>query len=118
MAEPAAPATGATEPQQDDDEGYTGPATVVVDGEEIRVEVRLECRHEPFDGRVHWSGRIRAHPRLSELIGDGGAEVEIRTDGHAATGRLAEVDMWQRYRATGVGHPPFAMDPPPSPETD
>ncbi|MDN5919409.1 MAG: DUF4873 domain-containing protein, partial [Pseudonocardia sp.] len=96
-----------------DDEGYTGPATVVLDGEQIPVQVRLECRLEPFDGKVHWSGRVLVNARLTELIGNGSAEVELRTGGHSAPGKLAEPDMWQRYRATGVGHPPFAMDDPP-----
>lgn len=102
-----------------DEEGYSGPATVVLDGgEEIPVAVRLECRHEPFDGRVHWSGRVLAQPRLTEMLGNDGADVEVRTGTHAAPGRLAEPDMWGRYRLTGTGHPPFPMDEPPAPETD
>ncbi len=112
------PEQTATPPAEHDDEGYSGPATVVLDGEQIEVEVRLECRHEPFDGKVHWSGRVLGNARLTELLGDGGAEVELRTGRHSAPGRLSEPDMWQRYRATGVGHPPFAMDEPPEPEDD
>lgn len=114
MAEQTAPAST----EHDDEEGYTGPATVVLDGEEIGVEVRLECRHEPFDGRIHWSGRVLANARLTELVGNGSADVEFRTGAHSAPGKLSEADLWQRYRATGVGHPPFALDAPPEPESD
>lgn len=113
-----APAGQDDHDEDHDDEGYTGPATVVLDGEQIPVQVRLECRHEPFDGKLRWSGRVLVNARLTELIGSGGADVEVRTDAYSAPGRLAEPDMWDRYRATGVGHPPFAMDEPPEPEPD
>ena len=88
---------------------YDGPATIVVDGEEIAVEVVLGCHHEPFDGKLHWAGRVKAEPRLAALVGTG-ATVEVRTDGHAAPGRLGDPDLWDRYRLTGVGRPPFALD--------
>lgn len=95
--------------EHEHDGGYDGPATIVVDGTEIAVEVRLGCQHEPFDGRLHWAGRVKAEPRLAALAGTG-ADVEVRTDGYAATGRLADPDMWDRYRLTGTGRPPFAID--------
>lgn len=100
------------------DEGYRGPATLVVDGEEIRVEVLLDARHEPYDGRLHWSGRVRAHQRLTELLGTRGADAEIRTPGHTAVGTLSEPDVWDRFRIAGTGRPPFGLDDPPPPETD
>jgi len=102
MAEPAHDA-------HEHDGGYDGPATIVVDGTEVTVEVRLGCHHEPFDGKLHWTGRVRAEPRLTALVGTG-ADVEVHTDGHAAPGRLGDPDLWDRYRLTGVGRPPFALD--------
>lgn len=104
-------------PEHEHDEGYTGTATVVVDDEEVAVEVRLRYRHEPFDGRLRWSGRVCAHQRLTELAG-GGADVRVRTGGHSATGRLDDPDLWDRYRLSGVGPPPFAVNEPPPPESD
>ncbi|MBC3190226.1 DUF4873 domain-containing protein [Pseudonocardia sp. C8] len=101
-----------------DDEGYRGPATLVVAGETIDVEVLLDARHEPFDGRLHWSGRVRACRRLGELLGTRGGPAEIRTPGHAAVGTLSEPDPWNRFRITGTGPPPFGLDGPPPPETD
>lgn len=100
------------------EEGYRGPATLLVAGEELAVEVLLDARHEPFDGRLHWSGRVRAHRRLGELLGSRGGEAELRTPGHAATATLSEPDPWDRFRITGVGAPPFALDGPPPPESD
>ncbi|TCK26471.1 DUF4873 domain-containing protein [Pseudonocardia endophytica] len=93
----------------DHDGEYEGPATIVVDGTEVVVEVRLGCHHEPFDGKLHWAGRVKAEPRLAELVGTG-ADVEVRTEGHSATGRLGDADLWDRYRLTGTGRPPFALD--------
>lgn len=119
MAEQSAPESPVGHGEDHEDEGYAGPALVVFDdGEEVTVEVRLECRHEPFDGRVHWSGRAAVAQRLTERLGNGTAAVLLRTGTHAAPGTLAEPDMWGRYRITGVGHPPFSMDAPPEPESD
>lgn len=89
--------------------GYDGPATIVVDGTEIAVEVRLGCHHEPFDGRLHWAGRVKAEPRLAALAGTG-ADVEVRTEAHTAPARIGDRDLWDRYRLTGVGRPPFPLD--------
>ncbi|ALE74897.1 putative monooxygenase [Pseudonocardia sp. Ae168_Ps1] len=102
----------------DDDEGYRGPAELVVDGETLAVEVLLDARHEPFDGRMHWSGRVLAHPRLTELLGTGGGRAEVRTPGHSAVGALSEPDPWDRFRITGTGPPPFPLDDPPPPASD
>ncbi|MEV1296046.1 DUF4873 domain-containing protein [Pseudonocardia sp. NPDC049635] len=102
----------------DPDGGYRGPATLVVDGEEISVQVLLDARHEPFDGRLHWSGRVLAHQRLTALLGTRGADTEIRTPGHTAVGTLSDPDMWGRFRIAGTGRPPFRLDDPPPPETD
>lgn len=100
------------------DEGYSGPATLLVDGEHLDVEVLLDSRHEPYDGRLHWSGRVRAHRRLTELLGGRSAEAELRTPGHSATGTISEPDLWGRFRIAGAGTPPFPLDAPPPPESD
>ena len=100
------------------DEGYRGPATLVVAGEELAVEVLLDARTEPFDGRLRWSGRVRTNHRLTELLGTRGGTAEVRTPGHAATGTLSDPDPWDRFRLAGVGAPPFPLDGPPPPETD
>ncbi|MFP5023181.1 DUF4873 domain-containing protein [Pseudonocardia phyllosphaerae] len=108
----------ATDEQATDDEGYTGPATLVVAGEEITVEVLLTARNEPFDGRLHWSGRVREHERVTTLLDGGTGTAELRTPGHTATGTLSDPDTWGRYRISGIGRPPFALDEMPPPGSD
>lgn len=99
------------------DEGYRGPATLVAGDRTLEVEVLLDARHEPFDGRMHWSGRVLAHQGLTELIGPRGGRAEIRTPGHTAVGTLSDPDPWNRFRIAGTGHPPFPVDGPPPPES-
>jgi hypothetical protein len=91
----------------DHDGGYTGPAVLTVDGRDLPVHARLDARHEPHDGRLHWFGRVR--PACGDLPG---GPVELRTDAGRAAGRLGEADPWGRYRITGVGTPPFRLDEP------
>jgi hypothetical protein len=98
------------------DEGYTGPAVLTVDGRDVPVHVRLDARHEPQDGRLHWFGRMSlgdgsAEPALLAALTGGGA-LELRTGGGRAAARVGDQDPWGRYRVTGVGAPPYAVDEP------
>lgn len=52
-----------------DEEGYTGPATVLLDDTELEVSVQLRGHFQPIDGYYHWYGRIAASEALSELVG-------------------------------------------------
>lgn len=101
-------------PETDDHEdGYSGEATLSVDGRELRVKAILDARHEPQDGRLHWFGRLvlPAGSGPGNLSGD----VELSTPSGRAPGRLGDVDPWGRYRITGVGTPPYHV---PDPELD
>ncbi|MCE3553956.1 DUF4873 domain-containing protein [Pseudonocardia sp. RS11V-5] len=109
------PGTGA---HDHDDEGYTGPATLTVDGTPVEVRVRVEARTEPHDGRVHWFGRVDRNEALSALLGGKAADVLVVTPRGRAQGRIGDVDLWERYRLTGVDAPPFPLDEPPAPGTD
>jgi hypothetical protein len=93
----------------DHDEGYTGPAVLTVGGRDLPVHARLDARHEPQDGRLHWFGRVRPVDGAAPLPA---GRVELRTDAAHAHGRLGEIDPWGRYRVTGVGAPPFPLDEP------
>jgi hypothetical protein len=92
-----------------DDEGYTGPAVLTVDGRELPVRVQLDARHEPHDGRLHWFGRVRVEDGQAEIPS---GTVELRTETGRAEARIGDVDPWGRYRLTGVGTPPFRIDDP------
>ncbi|MGH8965562.1 MAG: DUF4873 domain-containing protein, partial [Actinomycetes bacterium] len=41
------------------EDGYTGPAVLTVDGQDVPVHAQLDTRHEPHDGRLHRFGRVR-----------------------------------------------------------
>lgn len=98
----------------DDDghaDGYTGPATLTVDGRAVPVHALLDARHEPQDGRLHWFGRLRAE---ETALGDLPATAVLLLDAGAGpvAARLGDVDPWGRVRVTGVGRPPYASHQP------
>jgi hypothetical protein len=115
----------------DDGDGYTGPATLSVDGRSMPVHVVLDARHEPQDGHLHWFGRMRVDPAATDggAVGraaDGGAANDGAAEGGALSGvnvelyagagpvsaRLGDVDPWGRIRLTGVGAPPYPLPHP------
>lgn len=99
-----------TEPapaDQHDDEGYDGPATLVVEGRERPVAVMLRGHFQPIDGFYHWYGRIAADPELTSTLGGRRTPVQLRTPQGEATGELSDPDLWNRYRITGTSTPPF-----------
>ncbi|GHF23557.1 DUF4873 domain-containing protein [Amycolatopsis deserti] len=93
----------------DDEDGYTGPATVVVDGAEVPVEVELRGHFQPIDGYYRWYGRIAPNARLDELCGGRKKKGEIRTPDGSAAGELSDPDPWGRYRILGTSTPPFTV---------
>ncbi|MGH3612095.1 MAG: DUF4873 domain-containing protein [Pseudonocardia sp.] len=94
---------------EDHDDGYTGPATLTVDGLDLPVRVQLDARHEPHDGKLHWFGRLRVDPGIAvpRALTAGTGRFELRTDSGRARAHIGDLDLWGRYRVTGVGTPPF-----------
>lgn len=90
-----------------DEDGYTGEATLTVDGTSLTVEVVLRGTFEPVDGRYHWYGRIQVHPDLA--VGARKPDAVLRTPVGEARGTLSDPDTWGRYRITGTGRPPFTV---------
>ncbi|WP_163512300.1 DUF4873 domain-containing protein [Fodinicola acaciae] len=97
-----------------DEEGYTGPATLVSSDAELAVQVELRGYFQPIDGRYHWYGRVAADPAVTELAGNGRKQVVVRTPGGEAVGTLSDVDPWGRFRVTGTSRPPFAVETAPA----
>lgn len=97
-------------PGHDHDDGYTGPAVLTVDGQDVPVRAQLDARHEPHDGRMHWFGRVRLEGAEPEGLTSG--QAELRTEDGRAPAQIGDVDPWGRYRVTGVGTPPFRIDEP------
>lgn len=92
-----------------DEEGYHGPASVLIDETEIAVEVELRGHFQPIDGYYHWYGRLTANEHISAAASGKKKSVQIRTPHGAAGGELSDPDPWDRYRITGTSTPPFAV---------
>ncbi|HYS40317.1 MAG TPA: DUF4873 domain-containing protein [Pseudonocardiaceae bacterium] len=92
-----------------DEDGYTGPATLIVDEHELAVEVVLRGHFHPIDGRYHWYGRLAEHTELADLVGGRKRAAVLRTPQGEATGEVSDPDPWHRYRITGVSTPPFEI---------
>jgi hypothetical protein len=93
----------------DHEDGYRGPATLVVDDREITVEVELRGHFQPIDGRYHWYGRLREDGALADLVGGRKRSAVLRTPVREATGEVSDPDPWGRYRITGTSTPPFTI---------
>jgi hypothetical protein len=91
------------------EDGYTGAATLTVDGDTFDVQVDLRGHFQPIDGRYRWYGRIKAHDTLSAKLGGKNSDAVISTPEGRAQGQLADPDPWERYRITGSSTPPFAV---------
>ncbi|HKN55699.1 MAG TPA: DUF4873 domain-containing protein [Amycolatopsis sp.] len=92
-----------------DEDGYRGPATLVVDGTELVIEVDLRGCFQPIDGYYRWYGRITANEELAALAGGKKMAVELRAGGHHAVGEVSDPDPWGRYRVMGTSTPPFPV---------
>jgi hypothetical protein len=92
-----------------DDDGYTGPAELLVGARVLPVHVTLAGRFEPISGRYSWFGRVAAHPAVAELTACGACEVLLRTPHATVPTTLSDVDPWGRPRVSGTGAPPFAV---------
>jgi hypothetical protein len=93
----------------DDEDGYQGPATLIIDERELPVEVELRGHFQPIDGRYRWYGRVRPDAELSELVGGRKRAAVLRTPLGEAQGELGDPDPWDRYRIQGASTPPFTV---------
>jgi len=89
-----------------DDEGYEGPAALLVDGESIDVSARLAGAFDPIAGRYHWYGRVSAERDLAPFAG---RRVSLRTPHGVVDTALADLDPWGRARVEGFGPAPFEV---------
>lgn len=92
-----------------DEDGYAGPATVVVGERELAVEVELRGHFQPIDGRYRWYGRVASNDELTALAGGRKTKATVRTPEGSADGELSDPDPWGRYRVLGASTPPFAV---------
>ena len=99
-----------SEDHEHGEEGYTGAAVLVFEGErEVPVSVELRGYFQPIDGRYHWYGRVGANEQVTELVEGGARTALLRTPDGSATGSLTDPDPWRRYRVAGTSRPPFTV---------
>ena len=89
-----------------DDDGYEGAATLLLDGESIEVSARLTGAFDPIAGRYHWYGRVSTERDLAPLAG---TRVSLRTPHGVVETALADLDPWGRARVEGFGSAPFEV---------
>jgi cation diffusion facilitator CzcD-associated flavoprotein CzcO len=102
----------------DDQDGYTGPATLTVGESLFQVEVELRGFFQPIDGRYHWYGRLGRHDGLTARLGSGRSAGTLRTPDGSAPCELSDPDPWHRYRVRGTSTPPYATATQVPPDAD
>src|SRR5262249_49813084 len=70
----------------EEEEGYRGPATLIVDESELDVTVTLRGYFEPIDGFYHWYGRINTSDALTNLLAGKNKPAVLRTPAGEAPG--------------------------------
>lgn len=98
-----------TEQAHDDEDGYTGTATVLLGEQAFTVEVQLRGVFQPIDGYYHWYGRVATNAELSAKLGGKKADAVLRTPEGEADCRLSDPDPWDRYHVLGTSTPPFRV---------
>ncbi len=95
----------------DEDTGYDGEATLIVDDQPIAVTVHLDGHLEPLDGLFHWYGRIERSTAVA-AVKDSGARTAalVIGAGEPAEVRLAEYDPWEHIQVNGTGRPPYPLE--------
>ena len=91
------------------DDGYQGPADLLVDGRVVPVTVTLGGHFDPISGKYNWYGRVAASSEVAELVAAGGRPVVLRTPHSSVDTRLSDVDPWGRPRVEGFGATPFGV---------
>ncbi|HEX7302455.1 DUF4873 domain-containing protein [Lentzea sp.] len=95
-----------------DEEGYSGPATLVFGTDEVAVEVELRGYFQPIDGRYHWYGRVKKNDEVTTRVEGGARTASLRTPTGEAQGTLTDQDPWGRYRVGGTSTPPYKIEEP------
>ncbi|MBA0127973.1 DUF4873 domain-containing protein [Haloechinothrix sp. YIM 98757] len=92
-----------------DEDGYVGQASLLVEDTTLTVDVQLRGHFQPIDGYYRWYGRIAANQELDQVAGGKKKKVTITTSEGAASGEISDPDPWNRYRISGTSTPPFAV---------
>lgn len=91
-----------------DEDGYCGPADLLVADELVRVTVQLAGYFQPLDGRYTWYGRVDANAELAHRARPG-TPVVLWTPFGRADASLTDPDLWGRFRIGATSTPPFPL---------
>jgi hypothetical protein len=91
------------------DDGYEGPAELIVDDAPVAVTVTLAGHFDPITGSYSWYGRVASSPQVAQLVAGGARKALLRTPHAAVATTLFDVDPWGRPRVQGFGAAPFAV---------
>jgi len=92
-----------------DDDGYDGPAELIVGDTVVSARVSLRGHFDPISGKYGWYGRVDANADVARLVADGARDVVLRTPHGEAPTALSDVDPWGRPRVEGFGAAPFEI---------
>jgi hypothetical protein len=91
------------------DDGYDGPAELLLGKGAVAVRVTLRGHFDPISGSYSWYGRVAASPAVTALVGDGARRLVLRTPHAEVDTALTDVDPWGRPRVSGFGRAPFPV---------
>jgi hypothetical protein len=91
------------------DDGYDGPAELVVASRTVAVDVSLRGHFDPISGKYNWYGRVAAGPAVAGLIAEGAHKIVLRTPHAEVETALTDIDPWGRPRVSGFGAAPFPV---------
>jgi hypothetical protein len=91
------------------DDGYDGPAELVVASGPVAADVSLRGYFDPISGKYSWYGRVAASPEVAALVAHGARPVVLRTPHAEVETALTDVDPWGRPRVSGFGAAPFPI---------
>ena len=91
------------------DDGYAGPAELIVGDLIVTVTVTLAGHFDPFTGSYYWYGRVAASAEVTALLAAGARAAGLRTPHGSVDTKLSDIDPWGRPRVEGFGAAPFAV---------
>lgn len=102
--------------EPEDEEGYSGPLTLVAGESSVAVEAHVAGHFDPLTGTYRWVCRLAPDDAVTRVFKSGETSVELRApSGHVGTGTLGAPNLWGGHTVSGTGPPPFAL-PEVSPE--
>jgi Domain of unknown function (DUF4873) len=92
-----------------DEDGYDGPAELIVGDAAMSVRVSVRGHFDPLSGKYAWYGRVDSNADVARLVAGGARDVVLRTPHGEVPTALSDIDPWGRPRVEGFGVAPFEV---------